>query len=199
MRIQFISIGWQIWRPKPQRDYANAHLLPRFLDHRLGFELFVGEGPGTWIEVSPRWGHRERYKRQAILYSRRVLGICCAAGEQSTMSTLVQFVEMYSTSSTLSQFRFWDSVHFFPLSRCKNAATMIYISAASLYLYLSFVTLFLSRLLSAKLSIYDFLLHFPLTHFPRALVLHLSQFYNIPPLYIEYTPFSKKMFDDWDL
>lgn len=65
-----------------------AHLLPRFLDHRLGFELLVGEGPGTWIEVSPRWGHRERYKRQAILYSRRVLGICCAEGE-STMSTLV--------------------------------------------------------------------------------------------------------------
>lgn len=67
----------------------ETHLFPRFLDHRLGFELLVGEGPGTWIEVSPRWGHRERYKRQAILYSWRVLGICRAEEEQSTMSTLV--------------------------------------------------------------------------------------------------------------
>jgi len=32
----------------------EAHLFPRFLDHRLRFELLVGEGPGTWIEVSPR-------------------------------------------------------------------------------------------------------------------------------------------------
>lgn len=71
------------------RANLEAHLFPRFLDHRLGFELLVGEGPGSWIEVSPRWGHRERYKRQAILYSWRVLGICRAEEEQSTMSTLV--------------------------------------------------------------------------------------------------------------
>lgn len=63
------------------RIWQSTDLLPWFLDHRLRFELLVGEGPGTWIEVSPRWGHRERYKRQAILYSWWVLGICRAEKE----------------------------------------------------------------------------------------------------------------------
>lgn len=89
----------------------RAYLLPRFLDHRLGFELLVGEGPGAWVEVSPRWGHRERYKRQAILYSWRVLGICRAEEEQSTtVDVSLVFSAMHSTSATLLRYRFWDSV-----------------------------------------------------------------------------------------
>lgn len=81
--------GKQRYEQRNNSAPMEAHLFPRFLDHRLRFELLVGEGPGTWIEVSPRWGHRERYKRQAILYSWRVLGIYRAEEEQSTMSTLV--------------------------------------------------------------------------------------------------------------